>query len=82
MSFELRRGKMSKIIHLQTQVQATFGELDDDGNVVNTFPCNLSIAKLEKEAFALAHEHVVKVREELKQKLANQDSSVELEVEV
>jgi hypothetical protein len=58
---------MSKIIHVQTQVQTVFGELDDKGNVVQTFPVNLSVNKFEGESFAVVYDHLVKARSKLEE---------------
>lgn len=58
---------MSKIIHVQTTVQTVFGQLDEEGNVVATFPVNLQIQKLEPAAFAAAHEHLLKTKAQLTQ---------------
>lgn len=59
---------MKNIIHVQTQVQTVFGELDEDGNVVQTFPVNLAIQKLEESFFVAACEHLIKTKLQLKTK--------------
>lgn len=57
---------MKNIIHVQTQVQTVFGELDEEGNVVKTFPVNFAIQKLEQGMFTAACDNLIKAKLQLK----------------
>lgn len=60
----------NKIIHIQTQLQTIFGELDDNGNVVRQIPINATIPIISEQVFI-----------EAARKLAEQRKSLELKSE-
>lgn len=57
------------IIHVETSIQAVFGVLDDEGNVVGRHPVNLSVPKHSQENFTEALRVLVEARKELTEKL-------------
>jgi len=57
---------MSKIVHIQTQITAVFGLLDDSGdNVIQQFPITLQVSGLNKDLFDRALEHLALKKQEL-----------------
>lgn len=56
-----------KIIHIQTTVQSVFGKVDEDGNVVEKYPINVEVAKLDESSFAEVNKKLQEVRTKLKE---------------
>lgn len=60
-----------RIIHLETLVAASFGVLDNDGNVIQTIriPEPVRVGVLSPENFAQAHKLVADYKSELQKQL-------------
>jgi len=58
-----------KIIHIQTTIQAVFGVLDDNGDVISKQPVNFELNKLNEAAFQEALDQLVIAKQNLEQKL-------------
>lgn len=55
------------IVHIQTVVQATFGVLDDDGNVNPQQPVTVTLAKFSRDALEEAFQSIAVARENANQ---------------
>ena len=55
----------NKIFHLRTTVSSVFCRVDEEGNVVQEFPVNLVVRKLEEGAFLEALTEVIKAKQNL-----------------
>ncbi len=53
------------IIHLGTRIEAVFGKLDEQGNVVEQFPVGVSTPYLSEEAFGAVREHILSEKAKL-----------------
>jgi hypothetical protein len=74
-------GIIVKVIHQGTVVQASFGVLDDEGNVVQTIQVGpdpqqqqdpLNIKQLRGEAFGAAHGALVQLKQQLQDQVDEQ----------
>ena len=55
----------NQIFHLRTTVSSVFCQVDEEGNVVQEFPVNLVVRKLEEGAFLEALTEVIKAKQSL-----------------
>lgn len=58
------------LVHIQSTLQATFGRVDENGDVVEQFPFQLAISTLNEESFDEALKKILEVRQKLRDKLA------------
>jgi hypothetical protein len=58
-----------KIIHIQTTVQAVFGVLDDNGDVISKQPVSIEISRLNQASFQEALDQLTIAKQNLEQKL-------------
>lgn len=62
-----------KIIHIQTTVQAVFGVLDDNNDVVSKQPVSFEIGRLNEASFQEALDQLVIAKQNLEQKLPKEE---------
>jgi hypothetical protein len=56
---------MSRLVHIQTTIQAVFGVLDGDGNAVPQQPITVQVHKFSEAAFAEAQQVIAAKRDEV-----------------
>lgn len=64
-----------KLIHIQTNVQAIFGLLDENGDVVSKQPISLEIGKLNEASFQEALNQLIVAKQNLEQKIPKAEAS-------
>lgn len=57
------------LVHIQSTLQATFGRVDENGDVVEQFPFQLTILTLNEESFQEALKKILEVRQKLREKV-------------
>jgi hypothetical protein len=62
------------LVHIQSTLQATFGRVDGNGDVVEQFPFQLTILTLNEESFQEALKKILEVRQKLRDKLSSQNN--------
>lgn len=62
------------LVHIQSTLQATFGRVDENGDVVEQFPFQLTILTLNEESFQEAFKKILEVRQKLRDKLSSQNN--------
>lgn len=63
-----------KLIHIQTNVQAIFGLLDENGDVVSKQPISLEIGKLNEASFQEALNQLIVAKQNLEQKIPKEEA--------
>jgi hypothetical protein len=57
------------LVHIQSTLQTTFGRVDENGDVVEQFPYQLTILTLNEESFQEALKKILEVRQKLREKI-------------
>lgn len=57
---------MNKVIHVGTKIDAIFGFLDDEGNIVSKQPISINLDIWNEQALLDAYNQINKIKDELK----------------
>jgi hypothetical protein len=57
------------LVHIQSTLQTTFGRVDENGDVVEQFPYQLTILTLNEVSFQEALKKILEVRQKLREKI-------------
>lgn len=69
-----------KIVHVQTNISAIFGLMDDEGNILTKQPLNLEVTKLSQDAFIEAFNQIVASKKNLDKQVSDNQKQNDNEV--